>query len=126
MSSRHRPWFITLTCDGELSNSAEPSDHRPSVLLLDAELQQLDTALSAIDIDYMPDATADGAARRTLTYRVGSRDLLLRGFQSGATSGDYKSTALISDVHVSLDGTTKTDAISVTVVNATSRDTTKR
>ncbi|QEG24807.1 hypothetical protein [Mariniblastus fucicola] len=73
MSSRHKPWFITLTRDGELSNSAEPLDHRPSVLLPDAELQQLATALAAIDIDYMPGATADGADHRTLTYRVGSR-----------------------------------------------------
>ena len=42
-------------------------------------------------------------------------DLLMRGLKSGAASGDYKSTALISDVRVSLDGETKTDAISVTV-----------
>ena len=42
-------------------------------------------------------------------------DLLLRGFQTGASSGDYKSTALIYDVRVSLDGKTKTDAINVTV-----------
>ena len=42
-------------------------------------------------------------------------DLLLRGFKSGAASGDYISTALISDVRISLDGVTKSDAISVTV-----------
>lgn len=42
-------------------------------------------------------------------------DLLLRGFKTGATSGNYKSTALISDVRISLDGDTKSDAISVTV-----------
>jgi len=42
-------------------------------------------------------------------------ELLLRGFQSGATSGDYRATALISDVRVSLNGTTKTEAICVTV-----------
>lgn len=42
-------------------------------------------------------------------------DLLLRGFNTGAASGDYKSTALISDVRITLDGETKSDAISVTV-----------
>lgn len=41
--------------------------------------------------------------------------ILLRGFQSGASAGDYKSTALVSNVLVSLSGATKTDAISVTV-----------
>jgi hypothetical protein len=45
-------------------------------------------------------------------------DLLLRGFKTGATSGDYKSTALISDVRISLDGDTKSDAICVTVEHA--------
>ena len=42
-------------------------------------------------------------------------DLLLYGLQTGASSGDYKSTSLIYDVRVSLDGETKTDAISVTL-----------
>ncbi len=42
-------------------------------------------------------------------------DLLLSAFKIGAATGDYKSVALISDVRISLDGKTKTDAISVTV-----------
>jgi hypothetical protein len=42
-------------------------------------------------------------------------DLLLRGFVSGAARGDYKATALIYDVRISLDGDTKTDAIIVTI-----------
>ncbi len=65
---------------------------------------------------------SDGRIAHTQGYTEDERppsqeviDLLLRGFQSGAASGDYKSTALISDVRVSLDGTAKTDAISVTV-----------
>lgn len=45
-------------------------------------------------------------------------ELLLRGFKNGAATGDYKSTALISDVRISLDGETKSDAISVNVEHA--------
>ena len=42
-------------------------------------------------------------------------DLLLRGFQASAAAGACKSTALISDVRISLDGKTKSDAISVAI-----------
>ena len=40
-------------------------------------------------------------------------DVLLRGFTAGAERGEYKATALICDVRVSLDAETTTDAISV-------------
>jgi hypothetical protein len=42
-------------------------------------------------------------------------DLLLRGFADRAVSGGCKAIALISDVLISLDGKTKTDAISIAV-----------
>ena len=45
-------------------------------------------------------------------------DLLLRGFAERAEHGEIKATALIYDVVVSLDGTTKSDAISITVEHA--------
>jgi hypothetical protein len=45
-------------------------------------------------------------------------DLLLAGFLQGARKGEYRATALVSDVRVSLDGASTTDAISVTIEHA--------
>ena len=88
MSARGKPWFITLTRNGELVNSAEPLENRPTVLLADDDLRELEHALQALDIDYMPSATADGADHRTLTYRAGSHIrhiMLVHGVSSDFT-----------------------------------------
>ena len=42
-------------------------------------------------------------------------DHLVAGFAQGAKRGDYRATALASDVRLSLDGANQTDAIRVTI-----------
>lgn len=73
MFARDKPWHVTITRKGELFNSLDPVELRPTVLLDCHVLQQLDDALASLDVDYTPSSVADGVGYRTMTYRVDSK-----------------------------------------------------